>query len=71
VLRTALRENFYSTNGGLRYSVSVYEKLVRATVPLVARDEKLYLLVSLDSEEDISVMREKVIPMVEKSAAMP
>lgn len=70
VLRAALRENFYSTNGGLLYSVSVYEKLVRATVPLAARDEKLYLLVLLDSEADISVMREKVIPMVEKNAAV-
>ncbi|MEO9362745.1 MAG: hypothetical protein ABI348_02480 [Nitrososphaera sp.] len=68
VLRAALRENFSSTNGRLRYSVSVYERLLRATVPLAAANEKLYLLLSLDSEADISViMREKVIPVVESA----
>ncbi|UVS68092.1 hypothetical protein [Nitrososphaera viennensis] len=70
MLRATLRENFQPTNGRLRYSVSVYEKLVRATLPLAIAGEKFYLLLSLDAEADISVIiREKVIPMVEEKSA--
>lgn len=69
VLRVALRENFHSTNGQLHYSMSVYEKMVRATIPVYAAGEKLYLLLSLDSDS-VSAVREKVMPAIESSAKM-
>lgn len=66
VLRVALRENFQSTNGRLHYSISVYEKAVRATVPVASTQHKLYLLLSLDPGS-VSVVQEKVIPAIENS----
>ncbi len=66
VLRVALRENFHSTNGRLRYSMSVYEKTVRVTIPLSSAGEKLYLLLSLDSDR-ASTVREMLIPAIENS----
>lgn len=52
VRRAIMRENFESTNGRLRYSISVYENLTRATVPLAHEGEdKFYLLLSFDASE--------------------
>lgn len=49
VLRAIMREGFESTNGRLRYSISVYENVTRATVPFAHEGEdRFYLLLSFD-----------------------
>ncbi|MEM2139837.1 MAG: hypothetical protein QXJ74_00070 [Nitrososphaera sp.] len=71
VLRAALREDFEPVNGRLRYSLSVYERLARATVPLKGGGnpgDKLYLLVAFEPGADIgSIITGKIFPEIERA----
>ena len=63
VLRAAIREDFES--------IGKYEKLIRATVPIIfSRNEgkKFYLLLSFDADSDAkSIIDKKVLPHLTKN----
>lgn len=63
VLRAELREDFQKNMGTLIYSVGKYDKLLRATIPLIGFDyKKFYLLLSLDVESNaFSILENKVM----------
>jgi hypothetical protein len=63
VLRAELREDFQKNMGTLIYSVGKYDKLLRATIPLMGSDhQRFYLLLSLDVETDaFFVIEDKVL----------
>lgn len=69
VLRAAMRETFEERIGRLMYSVGVYQKLIRATIPIVAsRQNKFYILLSFDvGSESNSIIENKILPKIEKS----
>jgi hypothetical protein len=71
VLRAAIREDFESKIGRLEYSIGKYEKLIRATVPIVFRStegKKFYLLLSFDADSDAkSIIDKKVLPYLAKN----
>lgn len=71
VLRAALREDFEPINGRLRYSLSVYERLARATIPLKGGEnpgDKLYLLVAFEPGADIgAIITGMIFPEIERS----
>lgn len=66
VLRAIMREGFESTNGRLRYSISVYENMTRATVPLAHEGEdRFYLLLSFDAHADAgAIIAKMVLPAI-------
>ena len=69
VLRAATRQNFETNIGRLHYSIGKYEKLIRATVPIIPsnnnHDSKLYLLLSFDIDSDVKYIIEKVLKYIE------
>ncbi len=69
VLRAAIREDFETNIGRLQYSIGKYEKLIRATVPIISsnidHDDKLYLLLSFDIDSDVKSIIEKVLKYLE------
>lgn len=69
VLRAATREDFESNIGRLQYSIGKYEKLIRATVPILRSDNdhdvKLYLLLSFDIDSDATHIIEKILKYIE------
>lgn len=69
VLRAATRQNFETNIGRLQYSIGKYEKLIRATVPIMLsnnnHDSKLYLLLSFDIDSDVKYIIEKVLEYIE------
>lgn len=69
VLRAATRQNFETNIGRLQYSIGKYEKLIRATVPIMLsnnnHDSKLYLLLSFDIDSDVKYIIEKVLKYIE------
>jgi hypothetical protein len=71
VLRAAIREDFESKIGRLEYSIGKYEKLIRATVPILSsRNEgkKFYLLLSFDADSDAkSIIDKKLLPYLAKN----
>jgi hypothetical protein len=84
VLRASTRGTFENKIGKQRYAIAVYEKLIRATVPIIMKghhdnkDEKqkkqqdsklFYLLVSFDLGSDvISIVENKILQQVEQFA---
>jgi hypothetical protein len=73
VLRAATREDFETKLGRLQYSLGKYEKLIRATVPILLSrngdyESKFYLLLSFDVESDAkSIIENKVLPYIEEN----
>jgi hypothetical protein len=73
VLRVATREDFEVKLGRLQYSIGKYEKLVRATVPILLSgsadyESKFYLLLSFDVDSDAkSIIENKVLPYIEEN----
>lgn len=61
-----MREGFESTNGRLRYSLSVYENATRATVPFAHEGEdRFYLLLSFDAHTDAgAIIANRVLPAI-------
>lgn len=68
-LRAAMRESFEEKIGKLMFSVGVYQKLIRATIPIVAsRQNKFYVLLSFDVDsEPNSIIVNKILPEIEKN----
>jgi hypothetical protein len=68
VLRAAIREDFEIKLGKLRYSIGKYEKLIRATVPILHCRNKFYLLLTFDVGSDAkSIIENKVMPYIESN----
>lgn len=69
VLRAAMRESFEEKIGRLMFSVGIYQKLIRATIPIVAsRQNKFYVLLSFDvNSEPNSIIVNKILPEIEKN----
>ena len=71
VLRAATREDFESKIGRLEYSIGKYEKLIRATVPIIfsgSEGKRFYLLLSFDTDSDAkSIIDNKVLPYLAKN----
>jgi len=76
VLRAAIREEFESKIGRLEYSIGKYEKLLRATVPILLkihrqedRNKKFYLLLSFDIDSDAkSIIEIMILPFIRKKS---
>jgi hypothetical protein len=69
VLRATTREDYESKSGKLQYSIGKYEKMIRATIPLIIDKEdienKLYLLLSFDVDSKvIHIIQNKVLPFI-------
>jgi hypothetical protein len=83
VLRAAIREEFESDIGRLEYSIGKYEKLIRATIPIISivdnttnaadndndtKNKKLYLLLSFDIDSDArTVIDTKILPYIKEN----
>jgi hypothetical protein len=73
VLRAATREDFETKLGRLQYSIGKYEKLIRATVPILLSrngdyESKFYLLLSFDVKSDAkSIIENKVLQYIEEN----
>jgi hypothetical protein len=71
VLRAATREDFESKIGRLEYSIGKYEKLIRATVPIIfgnSETKRYYLLLSFDSDSDAtSIINKNVLLHIAKN----
>ena len=71
VLRAATREDFESKIGRLEYSIGKYEKLIRATVPIIfgnRETKRYYLLLSFDSDSDAtSIINKNVLLHIAKN----
>ena len=73
VLRAATRQDFESNIGRLQYSIGKYERLIRATVPILLGsnsdyESKFYLLLSFEVGSDAkSIIENKVIPYIERN----
>ena len=69
VLRAATREDYESKIGKLQYSIGKYEKMIRATIPIMIdkKDDvnKLYLLLSFDLDSNVAyTIQNKVLPFI-------
>jgi len=69
VLRAAIRESFEEKIGKVMFSVGMYQKLIRATIPIVvSRQNKFYVLLSFDvGSEPNSIIVNKILPEIEKN----
>lgn len=65
-IRAATREAFETKIGELRFSISRYSKLVRATVPIKSSGKNKFLLLlsfDVDAEAD-SIINKKIFPYI-------
>ena len=71
VLRAATREDFEAKIGRLEYSIGKYEKLIRATIPIIFTNnegKRFYLLLSFDADSDAkSIIDNVIMPHVIKN----
>jgi hypothetical protein len=72
VLRAATREDYESKIGKLQYSIGKYEKMIRATIPVMIDkkddENKLYLLLSFDLDSDVThTIQNKILPFILKN----
>jgi hypothetical protein len=66
IIRTGAVESGGSI-GRLQYLIGKYEKLLRATVPIILKD-KFYLILSLDLDSDAAqVIEHKILPYIEEN----
>ncbi|MFZ0511466.1 MAG: hypothetical protein WAM14_07665 [Candidatus Nitrosopolaris sp.] len=68
-IRAATRNKFKSKIGELQFSLSRYEKLVRATVPIKNGEKtKFLLLLTFDSEAEAdSIILKRILPYVSEN----
>jgi hypothetical protein len=70
VLRAAIREDFISKIGRLKHSIGTYDKLIRATVPIIAEkagEAKFYLLLSFDTGTYAKdIIENELLPYIDK-----
>ena len=68
----ATREDYESKIGKLQYSIGKYEKMIRATIPVMIDkkddENKLYLLLSFDLDSNVThTVQNKVLPFILKN----
>jgi hypothetical protein len=71
VLRAAIREDFISKLGRLKHSIGTYDRLIRATVPVMMEDNheaKFFLLLSFDVGTDVkAIIENQLLPYLDKN----
>lgn len=74
VLRAAIREDFISKLGKLKHSIGTYDRLIRATVPVIIEDNheaKFFLLISFDVGTDAkTIIENQLLPYIDKNMKM-
>ena len=72
-LRAATREDFVSKLGTLKHSVGTYDRLIRATVPVIMDENlqtqtKFYLLLSFDIDANVKdIIENELLPYIDKN----
>ena len=72
VLRASMRETFEDKIGKLRYAIGLYEKLIRATIPIAfssnnKNERRFYLLLSFDLDSDYGhVIEREIMPIIKE-----
>jgi hypothetical protein len=67
VTRAMLREDFTSKLGKIEYSITKYQRLIRALIPFEYENNKLFILLSFDVRSNpLQVIEDKVIPYIQK-----
>jgi len=66
-----MRETFEDKIGKLKYAVGLYEKLIRATIPITFSSNKngrrFYLLISFDLDSDYGyIIERKILPIIKE-----
>ena len=71
VLRAAIREDFVSKLGKLKHSIGTYDRLIRATVPIMTEGNlqaKFFLLLSFDTGTDVrAIIENELLPYIDKN----
>ena len=70
VTRAVLREDFTSKLGRIEYSITKYQKLIRALLPFEFMNDKIFILISFDAGSNpITVIEEKIISYLRKHSS--
>lgn len=70
-LSAALLSLFEPKMGGIKYMVTYRDKITQITAPVLAGDNKLFLLLLADMESDIiSLMGDRIIPFIEHASVV-
>lgn len=68
VLRASTRETFADKIGRLQFAVGIYEKLIRATIPIAYgsnKNRRFYLLLSFDLNSNyVQIIENKIRPII-------
>lgn len=73
VLRAATREDFAKKLGDLKHSIGTYDGLIRATVPVLMKENpqtltKYYLLLSFDIDAPVKdIIENELLPYIDKN----
>ena len=73
VLRAATREDFVKKLGRLKHSIGTYDRLIRATVPVIIKENlstqtKFYLLLSFDIDANVKdIIENELLPYIDKN----
>lgn len=71
VLRAAIREDFSNKLGKLKHSIGTYDKLIRATVPVIIEGNfqaKFFLLLSFDKGTDVkAIIENELLSYIDKN----
>jgi hypothetical protein len=73
VLRAATREDFVKKLGKLKHSIGTYERLIRATIPVIIEEDlqaqtKFYLLLSFDIDANVKdSIENELLPYIDKN----
>jgi len=73
VLRAATREDFAKKLGDLKHSIGTYDRLIRATVPVLMKENpqtltKYYLLLSFDIDAPVKdIIENELLPYIDKN----
>ena len=74
VLRSATREDFVSKLGKLKHAIGTYDKLIRATVPVITNGNlqaKFFLLLSFDIGTDVrTIIENELLPYIDKNLSL-
>ena len=73
VLRAATREDFVKKLGKLKHSIGTYDRVIRATVPVIIKENlqtqtKFYLLLSFDIDANVKdIVENELLPYIDKN----
>ena len=73
VLRAATREDFVKKLGRLKHSIGTYDRVIRATVPVIIKENlqtqtKFYLLLSFDIDANVKdIIENELLPYIDKN----